>query len=375
MRSPWVHVGRLSAVAVTIGGAGLLAMPLAQASTKVYVYTGAEQTFVVPSGVRSLHLEAIGAPGGAAFATPTTGPGGLGARVDADLAVTAGETLYIEVGGVGTPGAGASGPLNAFNGGGAGGISSDVNGGGGGGATDVRTRASSAAGSLSTRVVVAGGGGGGGFNAQNGGAAGKAGQPTCSGCGGGRAGGSSAAGAGGSGDVAGDPGTHGTGGAGGESALGDGGGGGGGGLYGGGGGAGSDSIDNGAGGGGGSSGFGAGTSAKSVHADTTGSPRLTITYTKSEKTTTTATVGHKHKTLSVSGTVKPAAGGVAVKVALLRKSHGKYRTVSTKHPLMSRSGHYSTSFSRPKPGKCEVVAAFAGFHSLEPSKVTKKTTC
>ena len=179
----------VAVVAVTVGGVGLLAMPLARATTKVYVHTGAEQTFVVPSGVRSLQIEAIGAPGGAAFATPTAGPGGLGARVDADLAVKAGETLYIEVGEVGTPGEGGSRPANAFNGGGASGFSSDVNG-GGGGATDVRTRAASASGSLSTRVVVAGGGGGGGggrgggFDAQHGGDASKPGQPTCAGCGG-----------------------------------------------------------------------------------------------------------------------------------------------------------------------------------------------
>ena len=70
--------------------------------------------------------------------------GGLGGWVQASLSVTAGQKLYIYVGGDGSTG-------NSFNGGGAG----SERGGGGGGATDIRT----ISGNLTSRHIVAGGGG------------------------------------------------------------------------------------------------------------------------------------------------------------------------------------------------------------------------
>ena len=71
--------------------------------------------------------------------------GGLGGWIQASLSVTAGQKLYIFVGGDALVGA-------RFNGGGAG---CGSMGGGGGGATDIRTTSDD----LTSRLIVAGGGG------------------------------------------------------------------------------------------------------------------------------------------------------------------------------------------------------------------------
>jgi IPT/TIG domain len=164
--------------------------------------------------------------------------------------LTPGDTLYIEVGGVGNEG---RYPLTTFNGGGEG---------GGGGATDIRT-SSSADGFCcgpDPRLLVAGGGGGGGASGEgsggNGGSAGENGESTASNEGGG-AGPTAGADQGHSGvgkcaNATGEFGLkQGVGGNGGQSEVP--GGGGGGGDYGGGGGGGSCSGWGGAGGGGGGS--------------------------------------------------------------------------------------------------------------------------
>jgi hypothetical protein len=221
--------------------------------THTYVFTGAEQEFEVPPGVRSVHVVAVGGAGAASAGVS----GGSGARVEADLAVEPSSTLFIEVAGNG------SGLTGGFNGGGAG---SNVGGSvsaGGGGATDIRTLSRLAEGTLGSRELVAGGGGGAGGRGQvaNDGALGGAGGgASVAGANGGtnggtvnaRGGGGGAAtavdvGAGGSkGDVstgfdgtAGNPGVDATGGAGGMGDAGGGpGGGGGGGRFAGGGGGG-----------------------------------------------------------------------------------------------------------------------------------------
>jgi hypothetical protein len=124
--------------------------PLAAQSgnPRQFDFTGAPQSFVVPTGVTSLRVDVVGAQGvgpGAGFS-----PGGSGGRVQATLPVTPGETLTIMVGGTrALPSDGSGG----FNGGGDGG-----NGGwGGGGASDIRRGA--------TWLIIAGGGGGAGRGA------------------------------------------------------------------------------------------------------------------------------------------------------------------------------------------------------------------
>lgn len=212
----------------------------------MFSFTGGEQSFVVPADVRSVTVRAYGAQGGNAV-----GPGGEGGSTVATIAVTAGETLAVFVGGRGTDGLGCAVVAGGFNGGGTGG---NCAGGGGGGASDVRQGGAT----LADRVVVAAGGGGAGGHAAVYGGHGGAGGGTTGADGGhgsttsrgGGGGTQSGGGAGGGGPcAAGVAGTLGVGGAGGSGC--NGGGGGGGGYYGGGGGG----DDGGGGGGGGGSSF------------------------------------------------------------------------------------------------------------------------
>ncbi len=212
--------------------------------TRVYELEGEQGTFVVPAGVESIQVAAVGGGGGFGMQAE----GGWGARVSGQLSVVPGSALYVEVGREG-----------------AGGFRGD--GGAGGGASDVRTRPRAAGLSPDDRLIVAGAGGGAGGGEQtlegplpgNGGAAGESGEDGQSSTGGG-AGTQSNGGAAGESAVgefvcgngkAATEGTLGAGGAGGYCrANGIEGGGGGGGYYGGGGG-GYGAM--GAGGGGGSS--------------------------------------------------------------------------------------------------------------------------
>ena len=111
-----------------------------------FIYTGAQETFTVPAGVTSITVDAYGAQGGSN--SPNTNIN-FGGYVQAELAVTPGATIYINVGGQATTVAGG------FNGGGNG----ETAGIGGGGASDIRIGGTT----LNDRMVVAGGAGGGGF--------------------------------------------------------------------------------------------------------------------------------------------------------------------------------------------------------------------
>ena len=120
---------------------------VAESGSQTFSYTGAEQTFTVPSGVNSITVDVKGAAGG--YNSSSEPKGG---RVQATLPVTAGETLYIYVGGKG----GAS--SGGFNGGGSSGSRSNYK--SGGGASDIRSGGNA----LSNRIIVAGGAGGNGLS-------------------------------------------------------------------------------------------------------------------------------------------------------------------------------------------------------------------
>jgi RHS repeat-associated protein len=116
---------------------------IAQATTADTIsYTGAVQSWTVPSGVTSIEVTVDGASGAGPY-------GGFGAQVQATMPVTPGEILDVYVGGAG------SGSTGGFNGGGDG-ISGGPGPNAGGGATDIRIGGDD----LSDRVIVAGGGGG-----------------------------------------------------------------------------------------------------------------------------------------------------------------------------------------------------------------------
>ncbi len=108
--------------------------------SETFNYTGSVQSWTVPTGVTSITVDAYGAQGGAYNST-----GGLGGRMQATIAVTSGQTVYVYVGG-----------QDGYNGGGAKGTNAGI----GGGASDIRIGGTA----LSNRRVVAGGGGGAGNN-------------------------------------------------------------------------------------------------------------------------------------------------------------------------------------------------------------------
>jgi hypothetical protein len=243
----------------------------ASKGSKTFKYTGSEQTFKVPKGVKQITVVARGGEGAGFSVYPSTANPGRPGRVYAIIAVHGGEKLFVFVGGSGADG--------GFNGGGDGGSPSEGSyaGNPGGGASDVRV---GGVGILDRIIVAAGGGGagqsiryygssyggnGGGLTGQTGGGGGSYGA----GGGGGAGGTQSAGGAGGAGGStyrgrggqSGGGGTLGLGGNGGDTGYcyAGGGGGGGGGYYGGGGGGGGASQEycygsaQGGGGGGGSS--------------------------------------------------------------------------------------------------------------------------
>jgi hypothetical protein len=106
---------------------------------QTFAFTGAPQTYVVPTCATGIVIEAWGAQGGGSH-------GGLGGYARAQLLnPTPGAMFVVEVGG-----------QNGYNGGGAGvAMTTPAN---GGGASDVR----SSGGTIADRVLVAGAGGGGG---------------------------------------------------------------------------------------------------------------------------------------------------------------------------------------------------------------------
>lgn len=303
-----------------------------------FAYTGEEQTFTVPSGVHKVHVLAVGGRGseGVALFSATPGKGGSGAAVQADIPVTPGQKLYVEVGGNGTgfgPNGtgGFSGGVGGFNGGGDPG---STVGGAGGGASDVRICSASdpvCSEKLGTeedpRLLVAGGGGGGGGGGQistdgndgDGGWGGSADVPepgrpgrsvsgTAPAGGGGSAGTLSAGGTGGFGaSQSGDDGTAALGGDGGMAGA-EGGGGGGGGYFGGGGGGAGSNGSGGGGGGAGSSFITAAASNTSINFDPNRAPRVVISYPQPAPTLTTVPASGLSTTGATLGAILDPSG-------------------------------------------------------------------
>ena len=139
-RAFWCAVAAAVAIGLCASPAALAACSSGRA---VFASIGAEQCYTVPAGVTSVHVVAVGGAGGGSLG----GAGGTGAQITSDVTVTAGQTLYVEVG--------VSGGSAGFQAG------------GGGGASDVQTCSVLVNTCLPTavagdpRVVVAGGGGGG----------------------------------------------------------------------------------------------------------------------------------------------------------------------------------------------------------------------
>jgi hypothetical protein len=110
-----------------------------------YAYTGAQQIFVVPNGVTEVTIRTWGAQGGANWVNNVN----YGGYAQGDLAVTAGDTLFVYVGNQ------PAGITGGYNGGGNG----EGAGQAGGGASDVRYGGMG----LNNRKIVGAGAGGAGY--------------------------------------------------------------------------------------------------------------------------------------------------------------------------------------------------------------------
>lgn len=235
-------------------------------TTTAFSFTGAFETWVVPTGITTITVDAYGAAGGTG--NDVAQAGGLGARVVCDVAVTPGETLRVYVGGVGTKSQLSANAGGGFNGGGTGtGSGGFHGGGGGGGGSDIRRSPFG----LADRLASAGGGGGGGFHSVGGGGGFSSGIAGA-GANGGGGGTQSAGGAGGGGSISGFAGALGQGG---NAGVGGFAGGGGGGLYGGGGGGGTSGARH---AGGGGSTQTTGVNSTTTNATRSGNGALDITY-------------------------------------------------------------------------------------------------
>jgi hypothetical protein len=134
-----------------------------------YLYTGGQQTFVAPAGITTYNVTAVGAAGGFG---PGPTQGGFGVAVTDTVALSPGQTYYVNVGGKGGDSTGAAntpGAAGGYNGGGRG--SAALTNGffdapGGGGATSLQTVSGEC--NFAGAIVVAGGGGGGGVGVQGG---------------------------------------------------------------------------------------------------------------------------------------------------------------------------------------------------------------
>ncbi len=160
-----------AAVASTIGGHGCVVIKYVSSGTPQYEtfnYTGADQTWTVPSGVTSATFLLLGAGGGGSDSDYNTtysgGNGGGGGFATGDYSVTAGQTFTVIVGkaGGGLDGVNLSGnnwqTPATYGGGGQGGSIVNIAGGyaSGGGRSAIRVSGAS------TDLATAGGGGGAG---------------------------------------------------------------------------------------------------------------------------------------------------------------------------------------------------------------------
>lgn len=132
-------------------------------TSKEFNYTGGTQAFTVPV-TGTYKLQVWGAQGGTGYGNGYSVAGGLGGYSYGNVSLSAGQTIYVVVGG---QGGGMGSQYGGYNGGGNGGYPGNgtivQSAGGGGGATHIGTFNSvlSSRGSTSGLYIVAGGGGGG----------------------------------------------------------------------------------------------------------------------------------------------------------------------------------------------------------------------
>ncbi len=75
------------------------------------------------------------------------------------------------------------------------------------------------------------------------------------------------------------------------------------------------------------------------------------------------------------GTVAPSHSGAPVSVELLRRRHGQFRQIATKHLQLNTASAFRASFHRPHRGRCELIATFPGDGDHLASSATRKLRC
>jgi len=106
---------------------------------------------------------------------------------------------------------------------------------------------------------------------------------------------------------------------------------------------------------------------------------------RDDDTQTRFTVKKVSGQIRAHGRLSPAHPGKLMVVTLTRRVNGAWVRVGVRRPtLMGRAdldhdgfseSHFSTQFSRPRPGHCRIVARFRGDASHGPSQATKLFTC
>ncbi|MBQ6201550.1 MAG: fimbrillin family protein [Prevotella sp.] len=185
-------VGSTTITATATGnysGTATYTMTVVAADNKVFSYTGDMQSITLPAG--TYQLEVWGGRGGY---SQSTYHGGYGGYAKGNKTLTSSTTLYVCVGGAGSPIASLSLSQNpgGYNGGGNGGGSNqDYRGAAGGGATHIATETGTlytllngTAAQKSSVMIVAGGGGGAGYHQNGGNGGGATGSGTSGGSGG-----------------------------------------------------------------------------------------------------------------------------------------------------------------------------------------------
>ncbi len=154
------NAGTFASTTVTGSGAAasvVLATGSSVVTTTSYAYTGATSTFIVPGGVTSITIHAVGAGGGISGSFNA----GSGGSSTGTLSVTPGATYYFVVGGTGASGSNTE--AGGFGGGGTG-----YYGGGGGGMTWFGAANIFGTTTSTSQVIIVAGGGGGGSSCPGG---------------------------------------------------------------------------------------------------------------------------------------------------------------------------------------------------------------
>ena len=103
---------------------------------------------------------------------------------------------------------------------------------------------------------------------------------------------------------------------------------------------------------------------------------ITVTVSNVVRTTKTSlSVKKTRRRITASGAVTPTPQRGKVIVSLYRKRGGKFRRLDTNRPSLSATSKYQTRFSRPRAGRCRIIARFPGSTEGTQSSIKKTFRC